>query len=171
MLKYFKKTYSDKEIELFDFQRKNPLLETLTDDELSKFQAYIYTRTYKENEVVFFTGDPSHALYIVRKGVVSLNLEIKGEFEKLMILRNGGVFGDNSILEKTKRIYTAIVLTDGAELMVIPKVNLVEIMEHNQTIKAKMMYSFAKMYNNYTIKLFETYKSSRGFFDLNTVYS
>lgn len=171
MLKYFKKTYSDEEKGLFSFLRKNPLLETLTDDELAKIQPYIYTRNYNENEVVFFTGDPSHALYIVKKGVVSLNIDIKGEFEKLMILRNGGVFGDNAIIEKTKRIYTAIVMTEGAELMVIPKVNIMELMEHNQTIKAKIMASFAKLYNDYTLKLFETYKDSGGFFDLNTVYS
>lgn len=171
MLKYFKKTYSEEEKELFDFLRKNPLMNGLTDEELEKFQPYLYTRTYNENEVAFFTGDPSHALYIVKKGVVSLNLEIKGEFEKLMILRNGGIFGDNAILEQTKRIYTAIVITNNTELLVIPKVNLGEIMEHHLNIKAKMMSAFAKMHDDYTQRLLDTYKDSRGFFDLNTVYS
>jgi CRP/FNR family cyclic AMP-dependent transcriptional regulator len=171
MLKFFKKSYSDEEKELFDFLRKNPLFKTLSDDELDKFRPYLYTRNYNENEVVFFSGDPSHALYIVKKGVVSLNLEMKGDFEKLMILRNGAVFGDNAVLEKTKRIYSAFVLADGAELLVIPQVNIFEIMEHNQMIKAKIMASFAGLYNQYTQRLFETYKDSRGFFDLNTVYS
>ena len=171
MLSYFKKSYSQEEKELFDFLRKNPLFKSLTDDELDKFKPYLYHRSYGENEVVFFTGDPSHALYIVKKGVVSLNLEMKGDFEKLMILRNGSVFGDNAVLEKTKRIYSAFVLTDGAELLVIPQVNIFEIMEHNQAIKAKIMSAFASLYNQYTQRLFETYKESRGFFDLNTVYS
>jgi CRP/FNR family transcriptional regulator, cyclic AMP receptor protein len=171
MLKFFKQSFSEEDTILFKFLKKNPLLESLTNEELAKFQPYIYTRAYVEDEVVFFTGDPSHALYIVKRGVVSLNLEIKGEFEKLMILRNGYVFGDNSILDGAKRIYSAIVHASGTELYVIPKVNLKEIMEHDPIIKSKIMYSFANMYNGYTEKLFETYKGSRGFFDLNTIYS
>ncbi|MFY0600764.1 MAG: cyclic nucleotide-binding domain-containing protein [Cyclobacteriaceae bacterium] len=171
MLKYFKKTYSEEEKELFDFLRKNTLLNGLTDDELGKFQPYIYTRKYNENEVVFFSNDPSHALYIAKKGVVSLNLDRNGEFEKLLILRNGSAFGENAILENTKRIYTAIVLSDETELFVIPKVNLTEVMEHHQTIKAKIMAAFAKTHNDYTQRLFDTYKDSGGLFDLNTVYS
>ncbi len=171
MLKFFKKSYSESDLELFKFLRKNPLMSSLTNEELEKFQPSIYLRVYGENEVVFFTGDPSHALYIVKKGVVSLNLEIKGEFEKLMILRNGFVFGDNSILDGARRIYSAIVHAAGTELYVIPKVNLKEVMEHDPIIKSKIMYSFANMYNGYTEKLFDTYKGSRGFFDLNTIYS
>lgn len=171
MIKFFKKTYSDSEKQQFDFLRKNPILNNLADEELDKFTPYLYTRTYNENEVVFFTGDPSHALYIVKKGVVSLNLDMKGEFEKLMILRNGSSFGENAVLEKTKRIYSAIVLMESSELLVIPKVNLLEIMENNQIIKAKIMSAFAKMHNDYTNRLFETYKDSRGFFDLSIVYS
>lgn len=170
MLKYFKKTYSDSEKEQFDFLRKNPLLRNLTNEELDKFTPHIFNRTYNENEVVFFTGDPSHALYILKKGVVSLNIDRKDEFEKLKILRNGDVFGDNALLEKTKRIYSAIVLTENSELLVIPKVNMMEVMEHNPTIKAKVMTAFAEMYDNFTSRLFETYKDSRGFFDLSDVY-
>lgn len=171
MLKFFKKSYSEDDLLLFKFLRKNPILESLTNEELEKFQPYIYLRIYAENEVVFFTGDPSHALYILKKGMVSLNLDIKGEFEKLMVLSNGDVFGDNSILDGAKRIYSAIVNAAGTELYVIPKVNLKEVMEHDPIIKSKIMYSFANMYNGYTEKLFATYKGSRGFFDLNTIYS
>ena len=88
-----------------------------------------------------------------------------------MIARNGGVFGENAILPKTKRIYTAITKSEESELYVIPKVNILEIMDHHQGIQAKIMTAFAQQYDQYTSRLFETYKGSRGFFDLNTVYS
>ncbi len=170
MLKIFKKSYSEQELLLFNFLRKNRLFEKLTDEELIRFQPYLYLRKYKENEVVFFTGDPSHAVYIVKNGIVTLNLEIKDGFEKLMTLRNGKLFGDNAILPNTKRIYTSVVITEEAELYVIPKVNITEIMNDHPVIKAKIMMAFAEMYNEYTTNLFRTYKSSLGFFDLNTVY-
>lgn len=171
MLNIFKKTYSEKELLLFNFLRKNRLFEKLSDAELIRFQPYLYLRKYKQDEVVFFSGDPSNAVYIVKSGIVTLNLDLKDGFEKLMTLRSGRLFGDNAMLSHTKRIYSAIVITEEVELYVIPKVNFTEIMSNHPVIKAKIMSAFAEMYNEYTTNLFKTYKSSLGFFDLNTVYS
>ncbi|WP_258104766.1 cyclic nucleotide-binding domain-containing protein [Marinoscillum sp. MHG1-6] len=171
MLKYFKKTYSDEDKRLYRFLRKNRLMSELSNEELAKLQPYIYVRSYNENEVVYFSNDPSHALYIVKKGVVSLNLEIGGEFEKLLILRNGSVFGENAILSKAKRRNSAIVLGEGTELYVIPSSNIFEVMEHHPSIQAKMMTGYAQLCDEFTAKLFDAYKSNRGFFELNTVYS
>lgn len=171
MFKFFKKKYTEEELLLFNFLRKNRLFEKLTDDELTHFTPYLYLRKYRQNEVAFFTGDPSHAVYIVKSGIVTLNLDIQEGFEKLMTLRSGKLFGDNAVLVGTKRIYTAIVMTEDAELYVIPKANLMEVMNDHWPIKAKIMTAFAETYNEYTNNLFKTYKSSLGFFDLNTVYT
>ncbi len=171
MIKYFKKAYKKKDIILFDFLRKNYLFEKLTNDELVHFLPHVYLRSYKENEVVFFTGDPSQALYMVKTGIVTLNLEIKGQFEKLVTLRPGRVFGENAVLPASKRIYSAIVKTEEATLYIIPKANLVEIMDHSTSIKSKIMTAYAANLNSFNSRLFETYKSSLGFFDLGTVYS
>jgi len=171
MLRFFKRKYSDTDMVLFNFLRKNRLFESLTDEELSYFTPYLYLRKYHENEVVFFTGDPSQAVYIVKRGIVSLNLDIKEGFEKLLTLRSGKLFGDNAVLKGTKRIYTAIVLTNECEIYVIPKANLMEVMNNHTEVRAKIMSAFAEMYNEYMNNLFKTYKASLGFFDLGTVYS
>ncbi|MEQ8469775.1 MAG: cyclic nucleotide-binding domain-containing protein [Marinoscillum sp.] len=171
MFRFFKKKYSEEELLLFNFLRKNRLFEKLGDDELSHFTPYLYSRKYNQNEVAFFTGDPSQAIYIVKSGIVTLNLDIRDGFEKLMTLRSGKLFGDNAVLSGTKRIYTAIVMTEDAELYVIPKANLLEVMNDHPPIRAKIMTAFAETYNEYTNNLFKTYKSSLGFFDLNTVYT
>jgi len=171
MLKIFQKKYSEEDLFLFNFLRKNRLFEKLSDDELSYLAPYLYLRKYHENEVVFFTGDPSNALYIIKSGLVALNLDVKNDFEKLETLRSGRLFGDNALLKETKRIYTAIVVTEEAELYVIPKANLMEVMNDHVEVKAKLMAAFAEMYNEYMTNLFKTYKSSLGFFDLGTVYT
>ena len=171
MIRIFKKAYTREDILLYDFIRKSYLFEKLTNDELSHFVPHIFLRKYKENEVVFFTGDPSQALYIVKTGIITLNLEIKGEFEKLVTLRPGRVFGENTILKGTKRIYSAIVKTEEASLYIIPKENLLEIMERYPAIKAKIMEAYAVNLNSFNSRLFDTYKSSLGFFDLSTVFS
>ncbi len=171
LFKFFQKRHSDKDLQMFDFLRKAEILEALTDDELAHFLPYLYLREYKKNEVVFFSGDPSHALYMVKKGIVTLNLDIEDTFEKLMTMRSGRLFGDNALLPNAKRIYSAIVETEQVSLYVLPKENVQEIMNNHPLIKAKIMSAFSKRYNDYTARLFSVYKSSLGFFDLNTVYS
>lgn len=170
MFKFFKKKYTPAEFRFFNFLRKNRLFEKLTDDELSHFTPYLYSRNYRQNEVVFFTGDPSQALYIVKTGIVSLNLDLRNDFEKLMTLRSGRLFGYNTLLVNTKRLYTSIVLTEESELYVLPKVNVMEIMDEHPAIRAKVMTAFSETYNEYMNNLFKTYKSSLGFFDLGAVY-
>lgn len=171
MLKIFKKKYTEEDLVLFNFLKKNRLFEKLTNEELSYFAPYLYLRRYHENEVIFFTKDPSQAVYIVKSGIVTLNLDVKDNFEKLMTLRSGKLFGDNAFLVGAKRLYTAIVKTEEAEIYVIPKANLMEVMNDHSQVRAKIMTAFSEQYNEYTSNLFQTYKSSLGFFDLNTVYN
>lgn len=171
MFKLFKKTYSEKELAIFRFLLKNKLFDTLSNEELAEFLPYLHKRQYKENEVVFFANDPSNALYVIKSGIVSLNLDIKDKFERLIVLRNGKVFGDNAVLKGTKRIYTSIVISETAELYVIPKINLQEILENDVQIKAKLMTAIANEYDEYMQNLFKGYKDEYGFFNINMIYS
>ncbi len=171
MLSFLQKKYSEEDLILFNFLRRNRLFEHLTDSELTYLKPYLYLRKYHSDEVVFFTGDPSNGVYIVKSGLVTLNIEIRGDFEKLETLRSGRLFGDNAVLKGTKRLYTAIAMTDQSEIYVMPKANLIDVMNSHVEVKAKIMSAFAELYNEYTTNLFKTYKSSLGFFDLHTLYN
>lgn len=170
MSKLFGTSYTENETRLINFLRRDRLFENLTDRELSYFIPDMHERKYVKDEVVFFSGDPSQALYLVKSGMVTLNIDVKGNFEKLLTLRAGHAFGDNSLIEGTKRIYTAIVSTDQAELYIIPQVNMIEIMDRHKRVRAKLMTTFAVTYNEYTSRLFKAYKKSIGFLDLHEVY-
>lgn len=130
----------------------------------------MHLRDYKYEEAVFFRGDPSHALYIVHRGSVNLNIDIKDKFQPLVTLKKGHAFGENSLIHDSRRIYNAIVGSEKAELYVIPHVNIYEVFDHHPKIKAKMMESLSEDYNQYMQKLFTAYKSSFGFFDIAQVY-
>ena len=166
----FKKKYNSEELSLFRFMSKIKLFEKLTYEELSEFGSFMHLRSFKNDEVVFFSGDPSYALYIVKNGKVSLQLDINDKFEDLMSVKPGESFGDNSLLQDTKRIYTSIVVSEKADLYVIPQASILDVMDDNPKIRAKMMTSFAEIYNGYTSELFKKYKSAFGFFDLAMVY-
>jgi CRP/FNR family transcriptional regulator, cyclic AMP receptor protein len=170
MINPFKKSFSSEDVTLFKFLKGVKLFENLTYEELHAFLPYLYLRMYRVDEAVFFRNDPSNALYLIKTGRVTLSIDINERMEELTVLNTGDHFGDNTLLENTRRIYNAMVVSETAELYVIPHVNIISIFDHNPTIKAKMLESLSSLYNTYTMNLFKAYKSSFGFFNLGEAY-
>jgi CRP/FNR family transcriptional regulator, cyclic AMP receptor protein len=50
-------------------------------------------------------------------------------------------------------------------------VNIFDIFQEHENVKAKMMASLAEVYNQVTVNLFKSYKSSVGFFNLAQVFA
>lgn len=170
MINPFKRSYTPEENALFKFMAEIKLFERLTYDEMAHFTPYMFLRTYSQDEVVFFRNDPSQALYLIRSGSVTLNIEMNEKFEVLANMGRGNAFGDNALIENTRRIYTSIVASERAEIYVLPQVNIFDIFEDQPNIKAEMMNSLAELYNSYTVNLFKAYRSTFGFFDLGQAY-
>lgn len=166
----FKKTYSEVERHQFEFLAKVKFFERLRFSELTHFLPAIHRRKYHKNEVVFFRNDPSQALYIVESGRIHLTIDIKGGFETILRVDDGKAFGENSLLEGSKRIYTAIVDSEEATLWVIPNYAIMEIFASNPKIQAKMVTSLAEFYNSNNRRLFSSYQSSYGFFNLGQMF-
>ncbi len=170
MINPFKKSYSSQDINLFRFLARIKLFERLNYEEMAQFTPHMYLRPYKLEEVVFFRNDPSNALYIIKNGRISMKIDVNNEFQTLATLGSGEAFGDNALLTDTRRIYTSIVSSDNADLYVLPSVNIQEILDGEPKIKAKIMTSFAEVYNQYNANIFKAYRSSFGFFDLAQAY-
>ena len=171
MINPFKKTYTPKELNIFRFLIKIKLFEQLTYDEMSLFIPYLHEREYNHQEVVFLRNDPSQALYLVRKGRISLSIEVNGALERLTSVREGFVLGESSLLKHTKRHINAIVDSSSASFYVIPQLNIFQIFESELKVKAKMLESLAAMRHEHDARLFKAYKSSLGFFELSHVYA
>lgn len=131
---------------------------------------YFYLREYKMEEVVFFRNDPGNALYLVKSGKVSINIDVEEKFELLTIIKSGGAFGENALLAESNRIYTSIIHSERAELYVLPKVNIHEIFQGHPIIKTKMLESLSELYDDHIVNLFKGYKSSLGLFNLSQLY-
>jgi CRP-like cAMP-binding protein len=170
MINPFKRSYTAKELNLFRSLSKVKPFEQLNYEEMALFLPFLHLRQYKEDEAVFFRNDPSNAFYIVKSGKVSLNIDVNNQFEVLMILKSSGFFGHNAFIDVSSRMYTAIVISEIAELYVLPKVNIMEIFESRPRIRGKMMTSIAELYNEFNKKIFDTYRSSLGFFNLSDTF-
>ncbi len=166
----FSKTFTEAEQEMFDFLGLIKFFERLKYKEMAKFIPAMHHRKYNCDEVVFFSKDPSQALYLVKKGEITLTIDIKDNFESILEIKKGEAFGENSLLENAKRTYTALVVSEDAELIVIPQFAIQEIFESNPKIKAKMMTSLAEYYNLNNQRLFRSYRESFGFFSLRQMF-
>lgn len=166
----FSKTYEPEEIKMFDFLQGIKFFERLRMKELANFLPAMHVRKYVRDEVVFFSKDPSQALYLLKKGQVNLTIDIRDNFETILEVNRGEAFGENSLLENAKRTYTAIITSDEAELIVIPHFAIQEIFDSNPKIKAKMMTSLAEYYNTNNQRLFRSYRESFGFFSLRQMF-
>jgi CRP/FNR family transcriptional regulator, cyclic AMP receptor protein len=166
----FSKTYNQEELDMFDFLGVINFFERLNYKEMSRFIPAMHHRKYLRDEVVFFSKDPSQALYLVKRGQIILTIDIKDNFESILDINRGDAFGENSLLENAKRTYTAMVVSEEADLIVIPHFAIQEIFDSNPKIKAKMMTSLAEYYNQNNQKLFRSYRESFGFFSLRQMF-
>ncbi|WP_143962284.1 Crp/Fnr family transcriptional regulator [Litoribacter populi] len=170
MLNPFNKKYTESELELFDFLSSVRYFEGLSHSEMERFLPAIHYRKYVRDEVVFFSNDPSGAIYIVKHGQVKLTIDIKDDFETIITLEEFGCFGENALLEDKKRLYTAIIASEEVELMVFPSYAIHEIFANSPQIKSKMITALAEYYNDNNLRMFKSYKSSFGFFNLSQMF-
>jgi CRP/FNR family cyclic AMP-dependent transcriptional regulator len=170
MINPFKKSYTSKELNTFRFLSRIQLFERLNYKEMSYFLPYFYLREYKMNEVVFFRNDPANALYLVKSGKISINIDIEDEFELLDVVKSGRAFGESALLTDSNRIYTSIIYSERAELYVLPKVNIHEIFDGHVQIRMKMIESLGELYYQHMVSLFKGYKSSLGLFNLSQIF-
>lgn len=166
----FRKVYTVQEREIFHFFKKVKLFERLTEKEMEDFLPFLHLREYKQNEVIFFRNDPSQALYIVKSGLVELNIDHQDSFEVLTMVKKGFAIGVNALLENSERVYNAVVRSKEAWLYIIPQVNILEIFKYKVHIQAKMMTSLAELYDENTKNLFNSYRKHIGLFHLGEAY-
>ncbi|SFB56193.1 Crp/Fnr family transcriptional regulator [Algoriphagus aquimarinus] len=166
----FSKTYTESEEKMFKFLGQIKFFERLKNKEMIRFIPAMHHRKYVKDEVVFFSKDPSQALYLVQSGDICLTIDIKDNFETILEVKRGEAFGENSLLENSKRTYTALIVSDEAELIVIPHFAIQEVFDSNPKIKAKMMTSLAEYYNQNNQRLFRSYRESFGFFSLRQMF-
>lgn len=170
MINPFKKTYSTEELNIFRFLGKIKIFKNLEFEEMALFLPFLHERSYQKDEVVFFRGDPSQALYIIKSGEVVVNIDVNDEFEELTRIVEGHSFGESCLLEGEKRLLNVVVDSEEAILYVIPQGSIFDVFEDNPKVKAKMLESLGRILNSYNENLFKAYRSSLGFFNLGQIY-
>jgi CRP-like cAMP-binding protein len=166
----FKRTFSPEQVAIFEFLKTSKLFARLQESELDLFLPYLHLRQYKQSEVIFFRNDPAQALYLVKEGKISIEIDISDKFEPLSQVGKGSSFGNSALLRYTKRTYNAFVQSPFAQLYVIPQVNIQSIFERKPAVQAKIMEALAESYHDTFHALIRSYRTTQGFLELTDVF-
>lgn len=168
--KIFKKAFSQEEQKNIDTLKSFWIFDTFLDEELYMLLPYLYHRTYNKDEVIFFQNDPAQSVYLIESGEVKIYLEINNSEEDLRHIKSNDTFGENAVFEESRRNYSATVISDKAEIMMIPQVCLKSIFEKNPSLKGKIFYNIAHNYYDFNRELVHTYTQDQGFFEIKSVF-
>jgi len=167
-MKLFSKDYTKEEESLFAFLRTIPLFSNFNNHELFLCCESIHLRNYKLKEVIFFQEDPAQALYIIKSGSVTIEIEHEGKAEVLKPFAEGESFGHESLLKKPKRFASANCTSEFAEIYVIPRVHLEYLSKKDARLKAKLYENLANFYGDYVSAIYQSYQQSFGLFELSS---
>ena len=166
----FKKAFSIDEHQKIDTLKSFWLFDTFLNEELYLYLPYLYLRTFNKDEVIFFQNDPAQSIYLIKSGEVKIYLDVHENEEDLMHIKTNDTFGENAVFENSRRNYSAVVISDKADIIMIPQVCLHGIFETSPTLKGKLFYNVAHNYYDFTRKLVQTYIHDQGFFEIKSVF-
>jgi len=168
--KLFKTAFSIEEHQQIDILKTFWLFDSFLEDELYLLLPFLYHRTFKKNEVIFFQNDPAQSIYLLERGEVKIYLDINENEEDLKHIKSNSTFGENAVFENSRRNYSAIVISDKVDLIMIPQVCLQGVFEKSPELKGKLFYNVAHNYYDFTRKLVKTYTKDQGFFEIKSVF-
>ena len=119
-----------------------PLFEDLSPREIDAVQRLLHRRDYVAGESVFVQGEPGLGMYVISRGVVSIQSEPSGR--ELVELADGDFFGEIALLNEVIRTATARAKTD-CTLLSLFQPDLLGLLERNPRLGVKVLLSLARL--------------------------
>jgi len=117
---------------------KNRLFNQLDEAETASFTSIFKKISVQSGEYVFKEKDSGDTLYIVQKGLVSLNKQITGDIQKkLFTARAGLIFGEFSFMDQGERSASALAEQE-TELLAIDRSEFDAFTQKDPKIGAKL---------------------------------
>jgi CRP-like cAMP-binding protein len=120
-----------------------PFFAGLDSDALGRVAATLRTRRFRRGEVIFHSGDPGDALFLIMSGEIKISLPSEtGDEAILASLRAGDVFGELALLDGAPRSATATALV-ATEVVVLPRVAFRELIATEPAVRDALLASLA----------------------------
>ncbi|MDR2708890.1 MAG: cyclic nucleotide-binding domain-containing protein [Elusimicrobiota bacterium] len=109
------------------------LFNGLSERHLAQIVTQINKKKYKTGEIIFSKGDQAQVIYIVKHGVVKLQME-----NNERVINSSDFFGDMALVSGHKRTFDAAVVRDS-EIYLLYVVRLRNLMKANGKICFQIM--------------------------------
>ena len=119
-----------------------PLFDDLSPREIDAIQRLLHRRDYVAGESVFVEGEPGLGMYIISRGVVSIQSEPSGR--ELVELTDGDFFGEIALLNEVIRTATARAKTD-CHLLSLFQPDLLSLLDRNPRLGVKVLLSLSRL--------------------------
>jgi uncharacterized membrane protein len=101
-----------------------PLFQSLDEEERKLLAEVVDERTLDAGATLFRTGDPGHAMYVVRSGAIEIFVrDTAGQKIVLTVARPGDVFGELALLDTGTRSATAVAV-EASQLVELDREDL-----------------------------------------------
>ncbi len=104
--------YKPDDTNIDDAKNKISTLSSLAKDAMNPDNQKGFTKTFKDNTVVFCEHEIGNELYIIQQGQVKITKVLDNSEKLIAVLKAGDIFGEMAILENKPRSATAIAYGD-----------------------------------------------------------
>jgi CRP/FNR family transcriptional regulator len=129
------------------------LFSDLEDSDLEKIKSFASFKKFKKGEILFFDSEPYRGFYCVLDGAIKLyKISPEGREHIIHIVYPGNIFAEVPLfdnfneIKKNEVVYpiNAMALDDENEVIIIPALPFMEILEKDKTICMKMLANFSR---------------------------
>jgi CRP-like cAMP-binding protein len=139
----FDKFIFSKSFDKLEVLKKIPLFAELNKPELKVISKIVYERDFEAGELMFKTGQPGAAMFIIKKGKVSIFQETsEGEAAELTKLKDGEFLGELALLDNSPRSASARALKNTHTLALFRE-DINGLIETRPFLAAKVMKQLA----------------------------
>ena len=125
--------------------KRTALFAEMKNSELIEFQRLIRQRFFKQNEAIFWQGEPGVALYIIKKGMVGIyNIKADRSKDQLAELRAGDFFGELALLDESPRSATCISI-EKSEIIALFRHDLFNLLGRKPRLGNKFLFQLATL--------------------------
>ncbi|MFZ2956528.1 MAG: cyclic nucleotide-binding domain-containing protein [Candidatus Ozemobacteraceae bacterium] len=124
-------------------------LKGFSESDFATLRKFMETRIFKKNEIIVKTGQPAQALYFVEEGSVKLVQRTAidhGDDVVVGSIREGGFFGEESLLRESQISQETAVALDNSVLLSLTQTSLQKLMAESITIGTKLLVALSKNY-------------------------
>ncbi|MCB4790508.1 MAG: cyclic nucleotide-binding domain-containing protein [Elusimicrobia bacterium] len=125
--------------------RQVEVLKGLSDDDLKKMLELTFIKDYPTGTVLFNEGMIGDVMYLIINGIVQLSRRNENnEVIVLADLKDGGFFGEMSLIENEKRT-AAAKISVPTKMLVITRRSFQQMLETNPAVSSKLLMVFLKV--------------------------